>query len=116
MSGSAAFTSNWKDASALDQSIYQIASFLFPEWKAFARLRSSEISRLSLTLWRDGHQNHLIYLTSEEMRAEHLAGFLECLEQVADSGMFASDPKLAALAAALFAPKFEKNLLSKFRF
>lgn len=110
------FTFHWKDATPLDESAREIASFLFPEWKCMARLKSENVLDSSWTLWRDpANLCVLVYVTNNFMNAQDVLLMLNALEGVETQGGFDSR-FMSTLSIHLFASGFEERFISKLRF
>ena len=108
-------TTQWKDASPLDQRARQINLFLFSKRRPIARLKSDEISDASLTLWRENDYYVLVYLTPRDMKPEDVALILSSLEEMALHGI-STDKSFSNLLINIFARKFQIGFISKLRF
>ena len=115
MNSSSALTSGWKDATSFDQLARQITSFLFPNRRLIARFKSDS-ALPSVTLWQEGSECFLAYLTDQSMREEHLTEILNVFSKIYDEGIVASDQPALRMAMSLFAAGFHPNFLSKLRF
>lgn len=117
MSDQVEFTSNWKDACALDLSAQQITTFLHPERKCIARLKLAQSPQdKSITLWTDSKACFLVFLTDQTLKEDAVIQIITSVERVMRQEAFSSDRWLASLSVNVFSTKFDLALLSKLRF
>ncbi|MBI4387686.1 MAG: hypothetical protein HY582_01420 [Candidatus Omnitrophica bacterium] len=115
MTLSSQLTTQWKDASLLDQRARQIHLFLFPDRRPIARLKLEEVLDGSLTLWREAERYVLVYLTPHEIKADGVAIVLSSLEEMASHGI-AADQSLSNFLINIFAKRFEPGFLARLQF
>ncbi len=115
MNTSGRLTSGWKEATRLDHLTRQVASFLFPSRRLIARLMT-EGDAPSVTLWKDGNQCCLVYLTDQALREENLADILRTLSVIYNEGIISNDSNSSRVLLNVFSPDLHLDFLSKLHF